>query len=195
MFSVNHFFAIRTKGSCTSVVGSIGINAKLQALAVSIVHRGFHADGEFSWVFLGTTIGMTRLGVPEVVDDEVVVTNIFQTLVHHGVRHFLHHVSRDFVLHHVPRNPSHHRFCQGEMFLDSESGFGQNLLFLAFRRHNIVVIDSFGFGRSAFYYASFGIPSESIGKLGDSYIEGWIGSDDFVQHALSRQGEDVGGTS
>ena len=195
LFSVNHFFAIRTKGSCASVVGSIGINAKLQAFAVSIVHRGFHTDGELGGVFLGSTIAMTIFSVPEVVDDEVVVSNIFQTLVHHGIRHFLHHVSRDFVLHHVPRNPSHHGFCQGEIFLDSERGFSQNLLFLAFRRHNVVVIDSFGFGCSAFYNTAFGIPSESIGELSDSNIEGGIGSDDFVQHSFAREGEDVGGAS
>ena len=195
LFGIDSFFAIRTKRACASVVGSIGINAKLQTLAVSIVHRGFHADGELGWIFLWTTIGMTIFSVPKVINDEIVVPNSFQTLVHHGVRYFLHHVSRDFVLHHVPRNPSHHGFWQGEIFLDSESGFGQNLLFLSFRRHNVVVIVSFGFGRSAFYNTAFGIPSESIGELSDCNIERGIGSDDFVQHALSREGEDVGGAS
>ena len=193
LFGIDSFFAIRTKGSCASVVGSIGIDTEFQTFAVGIVYRGFHADGELDRVFLGTTIGMTCFGVPEVVDDEVVVANIFQSLLHHGIRHFLHHVSRDFVLHHVPRNPSHHGFCQGEIFLDSESGFSQNLLFLAFRRHNIVVIYAFCFGRSAFYNTAFGIPSESFGKVDDGNIERGIRSDDFVQHALTREGEDVSG--
>ena len=184
-------FSKRTEGASASAIGSIGINTKFQSLAVGIVHRGLHAYGELGRIFLRTAIGMAILSVPEVVDDEVVVASIFQTLFHHGIRHLLHYIGGNFILYHVPRNPSHHGLCHGEVLLNSEGSLCSGRLSFAFLHHNRVFINTISFRRNTFYSATLGIPSQTIGEIGHRYIEGGICSYNLVQHAVTRKCKDI----
>ena len=110
LLGIDRFVAIRTVGAGARFGSSIRVNTELQPLVVYIFHRGTHANGEFRRIFLRRAVAVALGSVPKVVDDDEVVARIAQSQIHHVVSHSFHHLGRNLVLYHIPRNPAHHRF-------------------------------------------------------------------------------------
>ena len=133
-----------------------------------IVHRGFHALGEFGGVFFRCSVTVARRSVPKVVDDEVVVAGFFQSELIQLIGRGAHHLIRDVAFEHVPRNPAHHRTGSGIALVDGEghvvrnqravSAVGQNQI------HAIVI--SAGCRHTTFHAAQIRVPMQPFGQSG-----------------------------
>ena len=96
---------------CAGTHAGAGIHPELQALAMYIICNSFHAVREFIMVchdFIRNRVTVV-LG-PAVVDDEVLISCVKQSLIDHSIRRFTDHLIADVCAKGVPGIKAH-RWC------------------------------------------------------------------------------------
>ena len=168
LVGVGFLETVRAERTGTSFVGGVGVNAKFQPLAVHVVHSGFHAVGELVRIFSGRAVGIARRSVPKVVDDEVVVTGIFQAELIHAVGRRTNHAVGDVAFHHVPRNPAHHRTGIQIALVDREGDrIGDTCTVHAVGEYQVdVVAIGAGRGDAALDAPQVGVPGQTGRQVG-----------------------------
>ena len=169
--------SVRAERAGASFVGCVGVNAKFQSFAVHIVHNGFHAIGELGRIFSGGAVGIARRSVPKVVNDEVVVTGIFQSELIHAVGRRTNHAVGDVAFHYVPRNPAHRRTGIQIALVDREGdGIGDACTVHAVGEYQVdVVAIGAGRGDPALDAPQVGVPSQTGRQIGG--LDRCIGGD------------------
>ena len=165
---VSLFVAIRTESPSARLFCSVGVDTKLQAFAVHIVHRGFHALGEFGGVFFRCSVTVARRSMPKVVDDEVVVAGFFQSELIQLIGRGAHHLIRDVAFEHVPRNPAHHRTGSGIALVDGEGHVVRNQRAVGAVGQNQIhaIVISAGSRHTTFHAAQIRVPMQPFGQSG-----------------------------
>ena len=94
---------------CPSAAGKLSrirIDAQLQALGVDIIGKRLDAIRKFLRVWNDVVVAVTT-ALPQVINEDVLVTSISESMFHHGIGSFLNQFLADVPLKEIPGHPSH----------------------------------------------------------------------------------------